>query len=411
MRILIVAPGSRGDVEPYLALGTGLVQAGNAVSILTTRDHEARVVAAGFGLFSVDLDVQAALQKRDVSGSLEAGGFFSSFRQLKLLAERGAQLTAEAGLRAGAETDLVVTGFGGAFMAEGIARKFGVPLVQAYNVPLTPTAAFAGPLLPRLDFGPRSRKLGHLLTRAAVWMTARGSGNRARMQVLGAPSAPMFVSSATPGLVPGRVIYGYSPAFLPVGPEWGADVEVTGFWFGAADETPNPALEAFLAAGEPPVCIGFGSMSQTNPKATTALVLEAVRQSGLRAVLLAGWGGLTASDLPANVLALPQASHASLYPRCAAVVHHGGAGTTAAALRAGVPALVVPSHGDQDFWARRVHAAGTGPAPIPRRRLTVKALAAGLREAEAFRSKAAALGAVIRSENGVGRAVAAILRK
>jgi sterol 3beta-glucosyltransferase len=415
MRVTIIAPGSRGDIQPYLALGVGLERAGHAARIVTTMDHDAIVRSYGLDLASVPLDVQAALQAKSASASLEGGGVVMAFREFARIAERGARLVAEIGLEASRGADVIVSGFGGVFLAEAIAKRLGIPLVQAYNVPLTPTAAFAGPLVPDLDFGPRSRRFGHELSRLAVWTTARMSGNRARMEVLGAPSAPHTVPRRHSGLVEGPVLYGYSSAFLPRGPEWGADVEVTGFWFtdDPPDFSPPPALLEFLAAGPPPVCIGFGSMSQRDPEATTALVLEAVRQSGARAVLLAGWGRLGAQRLPGGVFALESIPHSWLYPRCAAVVHHGGAGTTAAALRAGVPAVVVPFHGDQPFWARRAHAAGVGPAPIPRRRLTARALAAALRDATEdprLAARAAALGAEVRAENGVGRAVATLAR-
>lgn len=415
MRIAILAPGSRGDVQPYLALGDGLKAAGHEVRLVTTRDHDALVRAHGLELFSVPVDVQAALQGGSTAEVLEGGGVVRSFRELSRLAVAAARLLAEVSLEASRGVDVVVTGFGGVFMGEAVARRLGVPLVQAYNVALTPTGAYAGALLPGLDFGARSRRLGHWLTRQAVWLTARQAGEAARREVLGVPPSPRLVSSRFAGLVEGPVLYGFSEAFLPRGPEWGADVEVTGFWFtdGPPDFTPPPALVDFLAGGPKPVCIGFGSMSQRDPKGTTALVLAAVKRAGVRAVLLAGWGGLRASELPAEVFALDSIPHAWLYPRCAAVVHHGGAGTTAAALRAGVPAVVVPFHGDQPFWGKRVHSMGAGPRPIPRRALTVDGLATALREAATsaeLAERAARLGESIRAERGVERAVASIAR-
>lgn len=410
-----MAPGSRGDVQPYIALGQGFRAAGHEVRLVTTMDHEALVRAHHLECAAAPISVQAALEGREASASLEGGGLVSSFRQLAQLAARAANLIARVGLEASAGADLVVTGFGAALVADGIARKLGVPLVQAYNVPLTPTGAFPGVLFPWLDFGARSRRLGHRLSRAALWVTGRASANGARRVVLDAPAAPLFVQSHVEGLVEGPVVYGFSEALLPRGPEWSAGVEVTGFWFAEEPEgfAPPPALIDFLAAGAPPVCIGFGSMTSRDPKATSTLVLEAVKQTGVRAVVLSGWGGLEASALPSNVLVIDGVAHSWLYPRCQAIVHHGGAGTTAAALRAGVPSIVVPFHGDQPFWARRVHAAGVGPAPLPRARLTAASLAGAMREAttnEAMRAKAAALGATLRAERGVERGVEAILR-
>jgi UDP:flavonoid glycosyltransferase YjiC (YdhE family) len=415
VRVAIIAPGSRGDIQPYLALGVGLARCGHDVRIVTTTDHTALVQAYSLTLHVVPLDVKAALQTDRVSASVEGGSVVASFRELTAIAERGSRLLAEVGLSASRGVDAILTGFGGAFIAEGLAATLGLPLLQAYNVPLTPTAAFAGALAPWLSFGPTSRRLAHRLTREAVWMASRSAGNRARMEVLGRPSAPRLAPSGIAGLAPGPVLYGYSSAVLPRGPEWGDDVEVTGFWFADEPEgfTPPPELEAFLDAGPKPVCIGFGSMSQRTPEATTRLVLDAVRRSGQRAVLLAGWGRLTAADLPSSVFAVDAVPHAWLYPRVAAVVHHGGAGTTAAALRAGVPAVVVPFHGDQPFWAERVRELGVGPAPIPRRRLSAERLAHALDVAvhdRALATRASALGAQVRAEDGVGRAVAAIER-
>lgn len=415
MRIAILAPGSRGDVEPYLALGAGLKAAGHAVRLVTTRDHDALVLAHGLELFSVPVDVRALLQGQGTAGALASGGVVRSFRELSRLAVEAARHLAEVGLAACDGVDLVVSGFSGVFMAEALAQRFGVPLVQAYNVPLTPTAAFPGVLVPGFDLGPRSRRLGHWLTRQAVWVTARQSSDAARREVLGVAPARKLVPGRFAGLVEGRVLYGLSEAFLPRGPEWLDDVEVTGFWFTdvPADFEPPRGLVEFLEAGARPVCIGFGSMAQRDPQATTALVLEAVKRAGVRAVLLAGWGGLRADELPREVYGLDSMPHAWLYPRCRGVVHHGGAGTTAAALRAGVPALVVPFHGDQPFWGRRVHAAGAGPRPILRRELSVDGLAAALRTLatdDAMAARAARLGEAIRAEDGVARAVQVIER-
>jgi UDP:flavonoid glycosyltransferase YjiC (YdhE family) len=365
-------------------------------------------------MWSVDLDVKAALQAAQVSASIESGSHIASFWQLAKIARRGARLQAEVSLAACRGVDAIVTGLTGAFLAEGIAARLGLPLLQAFNVPLTATSAHAGVLTPRLSWGPRSRRFSHALTRQALWMMSRATANAVRMQVLGSPSAPFFAPRVA-GLAPGPVLYGHSPAVLPGPTEWGDEVEVTGYWF--ADEptgfAPPPGLEAFLASGPKPVCIGFGSMSQRDPEATTRLVLDAVARSGQRAILLSGWGGLTATERPATVFQGDSIPHSWLYARAAAVVHHGGAGTTAAGLRAGVPSIVVPFHGDQFFWAKRVHDLGVGPAPIARSRLSAERLASAIDTAvrdQAMAARAAELGARIRAEDGVGRAVAAIER-
>jgi sterol 3beta-glucosyltransferase len=184
-----------------------------------------------------------------------------------------------------------------------------------------------------------------------------------------------------------------------------------GYWtlHTPAGWSPPPELAAFLAADGPPVvAIGFGSMASVDPALLTELVRGAVRDAGVRAVLIAGWGGLAALRDDAEVLAIDAVPHDWLFPRVAAVVHHGGAGTTGASLRAGTPTVVVPFAMDQPFWGGRVAALGVGPAPIPRARLTRARLADALRLAvgdAAMRARAADLGRRIREEDGVGEAV------
>jgi UDP:flavonoid glycosyltransferase YjiC (YdhE family) len=185
---------------------------------------------------------------------------------------------------------------------------------------------------------------------------------------------------------------------------------VTGYWPLPAGEAwrPPAGLEAFLALGGPVVSIGFGSMASEDPGGLTSLVRAAVRAAGVRAVLLAGWGGLGEQSSGDELYSAPALPHDWLFPRVAAVVHHGGAGTTGAALRAGAPAVVVPFTMDQPFWASRVAALGVGPTPIPRRRLDPARLAAALRQAVedgAMRARARALAGLLGAEDGVGEAV------
>ena len=167
-------------------------------------------------------------------------------------------------------------------------------------------------------------------------------------------------------------------------------------------------LREFLRAGPPPVYVGFGSIAGRNPAQTTQTVVGALERAGQRGVLSSGWGGLEAARLPGTVFKLDAAPHDLLFPHMAAVVHHGGAGTTAAGLRAGKPTVVCPFFGDQPFWGARVAALGVGPAPIPQRRLTAENLAAAIRRAVTdteMQGRAYELGVKLRAEDGVGRAV------
>jgi sterol 3beta-glucosyltransferase len=164
----------------------------------------------------------------------------------------------------------------------------------------------------------------------------------------------------------------------------------------------------FLQAGKPPVYIGFGSMSSRDPERVTDIVLNALRITQQRGVILTGWKGLSGRDLPDHVLRLDFVPHEWLFPQMAAVVHHGGAGTTAAALRAGVPQVIVPFGVDQNLWAHQAHKIGVASRPIPRRRLTAERLAAAIAQSSndpAMRQRASAISQHIQAEDGIARTV------
>lgn len=411
MLVTILAPGSRGDVQPYVAIAKGLSAAGHGVRLVTTRDHASLVREHGVELRQVDFDVRAALEEAEAAASLEGGSVIASFRTLSGIAGRVARMTAEVARDAAKGADVLVAGFGGVFLGAAIAEATGVRLVQAYNVPISSTAAIPGALAPWLPL----HRLGHAITRQVLWATARASAESVRRELFGLGASPFLAPFDGPVLGAGPLLYGFPSAIVPRPSDWPDRAIVTGAWFldEAPGFAPSPELAAFLAAGAPPVYVGFGSMSSKDPKASARLVLDAVMRTGRRAILHRGWGGLGPGDLPSNVIAIDSVPHAWLFPRTSAVVHHGGAGTTAAGLRAGVPSIVVPFHGDQPFWGDRVAAAGVGPKPIPRRALTVDRLAAAIDAATgdaAMRDRAAAIGRAVRAEDGVARAVEVIGR-
>jgi sterol 3beta-glucosyltransferase len=209
-------------------------------------------------------------------------------------------------------------------------------------------------------------------------------------------------------------LLGFSTAVLPRPRDWAPWIDVTGFWFGDADAAyvPPPHLRAFLENGPPPVAIGFSSQVVRDHDRLARAVIDGVAQAGLRAVLLGGYGALAKVEPSATLCPVPSVPHDWLFARTAAVVHHGGSGSTAEALRRGVPNMAVPFGYDQPLWGARLHALGVGPAPIAAQALTADSLAAALRQLTTdaeMRTRARALGGVIRSEDGVGRAVRAII--
>jgi sterol 3beta-glucosyltransferase len=206
------------------------------------------------------------------------------------------------------------------------------------------------------------------------------------------------------------IAYGYSPVVLPKPVDWGDWIHVTGYWFldAPARWQPPVPLVDFLQSGPPPIYIGLGSMSEREPEETTKMLLHALSLTGQRAVLASGWSGLGNQMLPDNVFRIEAIPHDWLFPQMAAVVHHGGCGTTAAGLRAGVPTVTIPFFADQPFWAQRAFELGMGPRPIPRTRLTAEKLAVAIQAAVAdkpMRTSSESIGKQIRAENGVSNAV------
>lgn len=211
----------------------------------------------------------------------------------------------------------------------------------------------------------------------------------------------------------------YSPHVVPPAPDWPPNVQTTGYLF--LDEKADPVwqppdrLRSFLQAGKErgasTISIGFGSMTGEAGVRMSQLVVDAVQRSGVRAVLLSGWSGLGNAALPESILRLDAVPHGWLFPRMAAVVHHGGAGSTAASLRAGAPTIIVPHMADQPFWGGRVHALGVGPKPIPRPKLTADRLAHAIHQAVTdphMAERARQISAQLQAEDGLGNAIAAV---
>jgi sterol 3beta-glucosyltransferase len=411
MRILIIAPGSQGDVQPYVALGRGLKNAGHVIRFVTHQNFEKLVTSHGLEFWSVDSNVQGIVENNDMRDRIEKGNFLFLMAQMAKEAQREATQFAEGGLAAGQGMELVLAGMGGVYIAIAIAEKLKLPFLQAYVLPFTPTRDFSSVLTPKLPT--LLNHLSHQLTRQLMWHGFRAADTLARRKVLGIPVAPFsgpYHSKATLGL---PILYGFSPSVIPAPSDWGKDIHITGYWFvdEAEDWTPPPPLTSFLESGVPPVYIGFGSLSNRNPEEMADLVIDALKQINQRAVLLSGWGGLKKFDLPDSIFMIDSIPHSWLFPHVAAVVHHGGASTTAAGLRAGVPSVTVPFFGDQPFWGRRMAELGVGTNPIPRTKLTATRLASAIQQAvtdKRMQARATSLGARIQMEDGIARAAEVI---
>lgn len=414
MKITIITAGSRGDVQPFVALGVGLKKAGHHAKICTHSSFEGLILQYGLDYgFMNDEMVRFLVSDHGHEAIESADGPFGWLKTAARVSKQFKPIVRrmlEEQWKAAQGSDVIIyhpKAAGG----YDIAEKLDVPLIISIPLPLlTPTRAFPCVLFSRLKLGGWFNRLSYSFLRYAGAMYG-GVINTWRQEILELPPRRITAGSLVRrNGEPVPVMYSYSPLVVPRPDDWPETTVATGYWFldGGEDWEPSDELTSFLATGPPPVYIGFGSIAGRNPARTTTIVSKALRTTGQRGIIASGWGGLEASVLPETVFRIEQAPHDWLLPQVAAVVHHGGAGTIAAGLRAGKPTIVCPFFGDQPFWGSRIAELGVGPKPIPQKKLTTETLAAAIHVAvtdEDMRRCAAELGEKIRMEDGVGCAV------
>lgn len=397
MKVKILAMGSQGDVQPYLALAAGLRHAGHAVTLSTAEKYRPFVQSRGIEFAVLNGEF---LDLADAKGAVEGGGW-------KLLAKVKPMLRAmlDDAWKSVQGADLIVY-HPKVLAGPDLGAALGIPSVLALPTPLyVPTAAFPNPLLPPgVRLGAWGNRLSYSLTSLANGVF--GDVLTAwRRETLNQQARPSGAAGALP-----PILHAFSSHVVPVPRDWPPHAFTTGYWFLEPDEAwiPPADLESFLANGKAPIYVGFGSMTSRDARSKTAIVLEAIRSTGQRALLSRGWGALEDQDLPEGVMMIDQVPHEWLFSRVSAVVHHGGAGTTAAGLRAGRPTVICPFFGDQPFWGQRVQDLGGGLRLPSQNRLTARDLAEAIAKVttdQPIRERAKELGSLIRAEDGVASAI------
>lgn len=407
MKIAIATSGTRGDAQPFVALGAQLRARGHDAILVTHEEFRPLAESHGLGFRPLYGDPKAVIASEGFRRML-SGNPVTMLRAARQMTRHFFPRYVEDGLKGYAGADLVVCGLP-APCASFAAEKLGIPHLFATLQPLTRSrhhvAALADPAMP--DRGAFLNAASHRVVEQAIWQPMRGVMNELR-RGLGLPVYPF--AGNFPAFYTGEVplLCAYSAAVIPPAADHPAPHHVTGFWFldDAPQYTPGPDLARFLADGPAPVYIGFGSMI-ADPDRLNAAILGAAKETGLRILVHKGWAGLAEGDLPKGMLAIGSVPHDWLFRHVAAVVHHGGAGTTAAGLRAGAPTLVAPFGMDQGMWGGRVASIGAGPKPIPQKNLTAANLAAALREAtesSALRAGARRVADVMAREDGAAEA-------
>ena len=403
MKICILTIGTRGDVQPYIALGLGLKAAGHEVTISTL--DEFKPLVNQYGLLHDSLRGDFLKVAQSTIG--QKGG--NQLKRIRQYIEMAKDTLADEWESVQKAEVLIYSP--AAIGGYHIAEKLEIPTFAAFPAPLySPTREFPNPFLPFHNLGPFN-KLSHQLFAKLGLAMYRGPINQFRKDVLDLPPAK------GENLLRGKPItklYAYSEAVVPRPADWDASSVVTGYWFldAPANWQPDPELVRFLQEGSTPVYIGFGSMFMGGGKQRTEIALQALRLAGQRGILATGWGGLTADNTSRDIFVLDSIPHDWLFPKVATIVHHGGAGTTGAALRAGKPQIICPFVGDQFFWGRRVANLGVSPLPIPQIKLTAERLADAIKHAITntnLQQCASSIGETVRAENGIEFAVKHIL--
>ncbi|KAE9589103.1 putative sterol 3-beta-glucosyltransferase [Lupinus albus] len=416
LQIVMLVVGTRGDVQPFLAIAKRLQEYGHRVRLATHANFNTFVKSTGVDFYPLGGDprVLAGYMARN-KGLIPFDPTEISVQRKQLNAIIDSLLPActapdlETGIPFRAQAIIAnPPAYGHAHVAEAL----GVPIHIFFTMPWTPTYEFSHPLA-RV---PRSAGnwLSYIIVDLLIWWGIRGIINDFRKRKLKLAHIAYFsmyrgsISHLPTG-------YMWSPHVVPKPSDWGPLVDVVGYCFLNLQSKYQPREDfvQWIQKGPPPFYFGFGSMPLEDPKRTTDVILEALKITEQRGIIDRGWGNLgNLAEVPDSVFLLEECPHDWLFPQCSAVVHHGGAGTTAAGLKAGCPTTIVPFFGDQFFWGDRIYQKELGPAPIPISQLSVENLSTAIKfmlQPE-VKSRAMEIAKLIENEDGVAAAVEAFHR-
>jgi UDP:flavonoid glycosyltransferase YjiC (YdhE family) len=409
--VAIMTAGSRGDVAPFTGLGHRLARSGHEVTLVTHGRFEPLAARAGIGFHALPVDPRAELESARGQALHRSTTGVGKLARVVAMARALAVEMADDLVAAARASDALLLSGSVAPLGHAVAEGLGLPSLGLNLQPLAATREFAPPMLGTGSWGPLGNRIAGLGLNLAVEQVFAAALPPVRAR-LGLPPRGTAAALRARERQGWTVLHGFSPRVVARPRDWRPGLDVAGYWWPHDGGTPLPDdLREFIEAGPPPVFVGLGSATVPDPARTSAEIVRALRRAGLRGVVQRGWADLTATG--DDILTVGEVPHSALFPRMAAVVHHAGAGTTAAGLRAGVPAVPVPIQFDERFWAARLVALGVAPCAVPLGRLSADALAAALVRATrdaGHRERAQALGVRIRAEDGATPVLAAVDR-
>ncbi|AQK42654.1 sterol 3-beta-glucosyltransferase UGT80A2 isoform X1 [Zea mays] len=416
MQIVILIVGTRGDVQPFVAIGKCLQDYGHRVRLATHANFKEFVLTAGLEFFPLggDPKILAEYMVKN-KGFLPSGPSEIPIqrKQMKEIIFSLLPACKEPDPDTGIpfNVDAIIAN-PPAYGHTHVAEALKVPIHIFFTMPWTPTNEFPHPLSRVKQ--PAGYRLSYQIVDSMIWLGIRDMINEFRKKKLKLRPVTYLSGSQGSG---NDIPHGYiwSPHLVPKPKDWGPKIDVVGFCFLdlASNYVPPEPLVEWLEAGDKPIYVGFGSLPVQDPQKMTEIIVKALEITGQRGIINKGWGGLgTLSEPKDFVYLLDNCPHDWLFLHCKAVVHHGGAGTTAAGLKAACPTTIVPFFGDQPFWGDRVHARGLGPPPIPVDQFGLQKLvdAITFMMKPEVKDKAVELAKAMESEDGVTGAVRAFLR-
>jgi UDP:flavonoid glycosyltransferase YjiC (YdhE family) len=445
LNIVIQVIGSRGDIQPFVALGKELKKHGHRVRLATHLAFREFVNDGGLEFFNIGGDpaeLMAFMVKNPGllpnMATLRSGAIQKRRREMKQIIEGCWKSCFEMG--DGTDMHQIkddpfsddIDYRRRPFVADAIianppslahihcAQRLGIPLHIMFTMPWSPTQSFPHPLaiLHQKDCQPTvANFVSYAIVDMMVWEGLGDIVNKFRKKIL---ALDPLDSITAPSLIHRLQIpcsYLWSPAILPKPVDWGEGIDICGFSFlpAKSDYTPPNEIKEFLEAGPTPIYVGFGSIVVDDQISLTKIVFEAVKKSGQRAIISRGWGnlGVDEVDVPENILLIGSCPHDWLFRQVSCVIHHGGAGTTAAGLALGRPTIIIPFFGDQEFWGHIVARAGAGPVPIPHKRLTVEKLSDAIEMAlkDSTKERAQEIAKKMENESGVREGVSSFHRQ
>ncbi|XVF81143.1 hypothetical protein PTKIN_Ptkin15bG0133000 [Pterospermum kingtungense] len=416
LQIVMLIVGTRGDVQPFIAIGKRLQDYGHRVRLATHSNFKEFVLTAGLEFYPLggDPKVLAGYMVKN-KGFLPSGPSEIPIQrnQMKEIIHSLLPACKEPDPDSGIpfKADAIIAN-PPAYGHTHVAEALKVPIHIFFTMPWTPTSEFPHPLSRVKQ--PAGYRLSYQIVDSMIWLGIRDMINDVRKKKL--KLRPVTYLSGSQGS-DSDVPYGYiwSPHLVPKPKDWGPKIDVVGFCFLdlATNYEPPESLVEWLEAGPKPIYIGFGSLPVQEPEKMTQIIVDALEQTGQRGIINKGWGGLgNLAEPKDNVYLLDNVPHDWLFLQCKAVVHHGGAGTTAAGLKAACPTTIVPFFGDQPFWGERVHARGVGPPPIPVDEFSLPKLidAISFMLDPKVKEKAVELAEAMANEDGVTGAVKAFFK-